>query len=340
MSIPVFKPSIRRGDMDAVLTCLVNDNLSAGQVSQRFIHEVSEYTSLGGGLAVRELSRALKLTFQALGLPAGSRIGLSALAPRIYDSVCHELGMQPEIFDVEPDNACISVESLKQTANPLNAIICHYALGFVPHLDRIAELGVPIIEDLSQGLGAVLGEKKGGTFGAYTIISLEQENIITAGGGALLLGRSKKEALVLKKIAEDLPRELLLPDMNSALGLTQIKEIEKYLLKRREIAQIYQRSLMQSRQKTLLQTDESGPVPFSFPVLVETGLKDIQAFARKKGIETQPAFTDSILSRLPGQESRWPVAFSLMLRTLLFPLFPSLKRSNIELVAKVLAVLP
>ena len=63
---------------------------------------------------------------------------------------------------------------------------------------------------------------------------------------------------------------------------------------------------------------------FSFPLLLASGMKDVQAYARKKGIETGAAFTESIFVWLPEEEStakNYPVARSFVLRCLLFPLY-------------------
>ena len=49
MTVPVFKPSIRRKEMDAVLTCMVNDNLWPGQLSEQFVKEAASYIGAAGG---------------------------------------------------------------------------------------------------------------------------------------------------------------------------------------------------------------------------------------------------------------------------------------------------
>jgi dTDP-4-amino-4,6-dideoxygalactose transaminase len=156
----------------------------------------------------------------------------------------------------------------------------------------------------------------------------------------VLLGKGKKEAGTLKRLTEAYTPELFLPDFNSALGITQIKTVERFIERRKEIAQVFSRAVMQSRHKILIQKGEGENIYYSFPIVIDSGMKDVQSYARKKGIETKPAFTGSIIAFLPEDERKWPVAASLLLRCLLFPLYPTLTKLGIGQIEKVLTTLP
>jgi dTDP-4-amino-4,6-dideoxygalactose transaminase len=156
----------------------------------------------------------------------------------------------------------------------------------------------------------------------------------------LLLGRGKKELGALRKTSGNEMREIFLPDLNAALGLTQIKSIERFVERRKEIAAIFSRAVMQSRHKMLIQKNEGENVFYSFPVLLGSGIKDVQSYTRKKNIDTRPAFADSIMTLLEDRERDLPIAKSLFLRCLLFPLYPTLTKSSITLIEKVLSTLP
>jgi perosamine synthetase len=73
---------------------------------------------------------------------------------------------------------------------------------------------------------------------------------------------------------------------------------------------------------------------------VETSLKDVRQFARKKGIDTQAAFNETLITMDDAVYNAFPNAKNLLLRCVLFPLYPMLGRANVEAIAKVLAVLP
>ena len=341
MFIPIIKPSVKRSDMDSVLTCMVSDNLGPGIISERLVKDVSEYLGVEGGVALREYRRAIALAMEALGLAKGSKVILSPLCPRVYRDVCIEKEIEILFVDVEPETGCLSTEQIDNyDGQEIGAIIVHANLGFASNMEALTEYQVPIIEDISQALGANTGVKRLGSYGNYIIVSMEPECIITSGGGVLLLGKGKKETGVLKRLTESYLPELFLPDFNAALGITQIKTVERFIERRKEIAQIFSRAIMQSRHKILIQKGEGDNIYYSFPIIIDSGMKDVQAYARKKGIETKPAFNGTIIAFLPEEEKKWPSAASLYLRCLLFPLYPTLTKPGIGQIEKVLSTLP
>ncbi|MFO7781619.1 MAG: DegT/DnrJ/EryC1/StrS family aminotransferase, partial [Spirochaetia bacterium] len=221
-----------------------------------------------------------------------------------------------------------------------DALIVDTALGFCPDLEALAGLGIPIIEDISQGLGAHTGDRLAGTFGRYTVIGLEPEHIVTAGGGAVVIGAGRKESSWLKGRGEELPPEVLLPDVNSALGLTQIKELDRFLQKRRELAPRFLRSLSGGRHRMPAQPGDGENVFFSFPVALESGVNEVIAYARKHEVEAVPAFSGSMVASRPGMEESVPNARGYLMRCVRFPLYPLLKNSESERISRVLSTLP
>jgi len=91
-------------------------------------------------------------------------------------------------------------------------------------LEQLLELNIPIIEDISQSIGATYSGVKAGTKGDFALLGLEEHDILTAGGGAILLANKKEEASSLKKLYTTAPLTDLLPDINASLGLVQLKQ--------------------------------------------------------------------------------------------------------------------
>lgn len=390
MPIPVFKPFIKRRDMDAVLTCLVSDSLGPGAEADNFVEELLAYTNLDAGLALREFPRGIELALRTLELPAGARVAVPVLAPRMWEQGLVALGLQPVYIDSDNGHPGISVEALRvaHEASPLGAIVAISSLGCVPRLAEIAELGVPVIEDISQAFGkqpdpASLGgrgsqkSKKSdiedeetetpiadsagksasaatvddelpantpGCVGAVVLVGLEPQNTLTAGGGVVVMTRSKREGVNLGKLSDELPREVYLPDMNAALGRSQMRELPQFLARREEIRELLNRALLRGRHRLVSGVADTYVVPFTFPVLVQSPVAEIQAFARKKNIETSLAFGGSILHHHTQNEDfdaqSFPHASALMMRCLLFPLYPGLGVRDIETLEKVIASLP
>jgi len=369
MAIPITKPSIKRKDMDAVLTCLVSDSLGPGVVLKEFLSQISAYLKRSHAVAVREYPRAMRLVRDALELPPRARIVLSALTPAFFVDMFYDLGLTPLFADTEQNAPVISASSVRERyGNEFDAVFASTTLGFVPDLAGLSELGVPLIEEVSEGLGSHTGDGMAGTYGHFTLLSLEPEGVITAGGGVVVLAAGKKERTALKRIADELPQELILPDMNAALASTQMKEVERFVHRREEIANVLVRAVQQSRHKIPFQDGDGENVYYSLPVLLETGLREVSAYARKKNVETKLAFEQSVLARFAEEKGteaadgtengsaaeeeenestqitlvaeEFPNARSFLMRCVLFPLFPTMSRSEVEQVERVLSTLP
>ena len=79
--IQTYSTTIRRKEMDAVLTCMVDEKIGPGELNARLIQAVKEFTRCDGAVALRSPAIALKYALQALDLEKGSKIMISALAP-------------------------------------------------------------------------------------------------------------------------------------------------------------------------------------------------------------------------------------------------------------------
>ena len=327
--------------MDAVLSCMVSEKLGPGDLSKTLIREVSAYIGIAEGYALREPKTALGLTLDAMGVGRGDSAVISPLAPAVYYDVLLERGIEVLFADVDPNTACIDPVRLERLI-PKNPAICivDSPLGYVPDVMALAEFKVPLVEDISNCLGAISTGGKAGRFGRFTLVNLEEHSIITAGGGSLVLSQTKRDLGELRKAGSHLHEASLLPDLNASLALEQLRNIEELIGKRRDIAQIFHRALMKGRHRTLSQDGDNENVFFSFPVMLDGSVKEGMKYARSKNVITQEAFHGSILPRMAGDPSQFPNAQGLYLRCILFPLYPMLGKAHIQEISRVLSTLP
>jgi len=341
MKIPVYSSTIRRKEMDAVLTCLVSEKLGPGEFYQRLVQQVKESLTLEAAAAFRSPAIALEYAIRALDIPSGSGIVISALAPAWHYKASTRLGYEPMIVDVDPDTALMNPEAITEAIkNGGRLVILHEPLGFLPDPDGLKSLDIPIIEDISTSIGATIGETSAGRLGVFSILGLEDRDMVTGGGGALLMAAARREAIVLKKLAEEAPITDVLTDVNAALAYVQMKELVKNREIRKDIHALFFRSLMQSRHKTILQPGEGTPSYYSFPVMLSSGVKEVRQYANRKDIEIEPAFLGSVAELLGDELPECIQAKSLLMRCVLFPLYPRLGGANSSKIAKVLATLP
>ena len=82
--IPVYKPSIKRKEMDALLSTLVSDYKEAANDNNDFLKSLAKYLQFEPGALVRDYSTAIYIALKTLGLGSGSKVLISALSPSSY----------------------------------------------------------------------------------------------------------------------------------------------------------------------------------------------------------------------------------------------------------------
>ena len=363
MAVPVFRPTVKRKDMGSVLSCIVSDKIGPGEISRDLTSRACHLLGHAGGISLANGYLAVSVALEALGLSASDSVIVSALAPALWLRVIQDKGIVPLVADVESESASIDpAQAASLVQKGAKAILVPHTVGIVADIVALKALGLPILEDVSQALGGKVGEAACGSAADICLLSLDPESIITCGGGALVLGRSRQIASALKRIQEGSPLYSPLADMNAALGIAQLAALDSFVAARREVAAAYAQALLKSRHRSLTQKMDADNVFSSFPVTLSDGMKEVRHYALKKNVDTEPAFADTIAALEPslaGPENPTPTgpetppaaagppltahcpnARSLVLRCLLFPLYPMLGKRDVEAVCRVLSTLP
>ncbi|MGI5071216.1 DegT/DnrJ/EryC1/StrS aminotransferase family protein [Treponema pectinovorum] len=357
--IQTFSSTIRRKEMDAVLTCLVDEKIGPGELNFRFMQSLKEYLGFSGAVAFRTPSIALSYALKALDLPKETPIMLSALAPFWQYAAVEEFGYKPLVLDVDEGTGVLNAKIVQEgIANGGRLLILHETMGILNEIEEIVALGIPVIEDISHSFGSTVfkdeelesetqkiqskaDKNMAGSFGIFAIMGLEEFDTVTGGGGAVLLSKEHKNWVVLKKYSDLAPRTDILPDINSALALVQLKEFSRNEEMRKNLFALFQRSLMSGKNRTFYRPANNPFTVWSFPVVLSGSFKDAKQYSAKKDIEIQLAYSDSIIAHLGEEEIQsLKVARSLNLRTVLFPLYPRLGSESAKKIAKVLGTLP
>jgi len=341
MEILARSSYIRRKDMDSVFNCLVTDRLGAGDFGERFVKAAKERVGFEFGLVVRSPMTALDVALSCLGLVSGDAVALSALSPAWACKVVTARGLRAVWLDVDTASASLNQASLERlAAEPVKALYLAEPWGIMPDPAFFAGLGVPVIEDVTYSIGASAGEVRAGFLGTFAILGLEHASSITAGGGALLYAPGRRDAQALRNVSESLIAEERMGDMNAALALSQLKDMEKFLEKRRELSELYAQSLARAHRRPLAPACECVPSNFGCVVVLESGVKDVRAYAKKKDVDTVMAFDDTCSAAGFVPEGVCPLAASLVNRSVAFPLNQRIGKTAALKISRVLATLP
>lgn len=175
---------------------------------------------------------------------------------------------KPVFADIEENTYGLSVKDVKEKISDKTeaVMIVHYAGCPASDVQAIRELckekGIYLFEDAAGALGARIGEKKAGTFGDAAVFSFCQNKIITTGEGGCVVTNSEKIAERLKKLRShgrvdrhdyfmesreasyiEAGYNFRMPSMCAALGLAQLKKIEKLIEMRNKNAEMLNKKL-------------------------------------------------------------------------------------------------
>ena len=352
--IPLFRPTIRRRQMHAVLECLVSEEIGPGTLARRLAREVAAALRLAGGVALADYGTALGAALGAVTSGAGSRhVLVPALAPLAYVQAAERLGLVPLLIDVDPESGALSRAALQRlmACRPQAAVACR-GVGQPGGAGALRELGLPLVEDLTAalpGLAAPEAAPAEPSAGAVVVVGLGAHAALAAGSGGLVLARARRDRRLLDAYPRDRGGEEL-SDVNAALALAQWQERAASRARCAELAARFRAALARGRHRTLPEAAAPGHL---FPVLVADGMLAVRRYAARHRVETRLAGDDCALTRvaapaaangaapppadhLPGLDG----ARELARRCLLFPLYPALTDGAANRIARVLATLP
>ena len=226
-----------------------------------FESEVADYVGVKQAAALSSGTAALHLALEMLGVKKGDHVFCSDLTFVASANAIRYLNAIPVFIDAEPTSWNMSPSALEKAFESVlpKAVIVTDIYGQSADYKLIAEIcdkhQTPIIEDAAESLGAEYNRKKCGSFGEMAILSFNGNKIITTSGGGMLLTDRSEFVLKAKKLSTQSREEALhyehaqvgynyrLSNILAALGRAQLKSLDQYVEKRREIFNYYYNNL-------------------------------------------------------------------------------------------------
>ena len=326
-TVNLFKPTLRRQDMQSVLETMADEAIGPGVRKTEFEDAMKELTGFDYAYALRSLGTSLQIIFDELDLEEGARILISPLAPSIYKRIADLFGYTLVFADTDPSTGLLKYN---ENAESVDAIIHYLTTPALPDEEYKKFQGKTVI-DVSPALGL----KNVNGFCKYAVCSLEDDDVISAGGGAVILSNDPLDNTIYKEDS--------MPDLNAALGLVQYKFFASNSQKRREIVQVYQNAFMRSGSKNKLFGLPDADLPqeeynaFRFAITLSSKVEDAMKYATKSKVEIKRLFEDSLVSTLGLRDDELTNSIYTATRTVYFPLYYFLKSNEIEEVSKMIA---
>jgi len=144
----------------------------------------------------------------------------------------------------------------KNTKRAISACVPMHTFGHPARIDEIVticnEYNIPVVEDAAESLGSFYKGQHTGTFGKIGVLSFNGNKILTTGGGGMLLFQDEELAKKAKHLTtqakvshawefvhDEIGYNYRMPNINAALGLSQLEQLPQFLESKRNIAQAY-----------------------------------------------------------------------------------------------------
>lgn len=352
-----------------VLKVLRSRWLSTGPVTERFERVFSEYLGGGDAVAVSNGTAALHLALACLDLKEGDEVILPSLTFVATANAVLYAGGKPVFADiVGPENLNISAHEIERriTRRTKAIMVMHYG-GYPCDMESIMGIArknrLYLVEDAAHAPGAEYQGEKCGTIGTLGCFSFFSNKNIVTGEGGLVFTRNKNLAEKvrtmrshgMKSLSWDKYRgrlssydiELLgynyrTTEIQSALGLVQLKKLDRNNRKRERLVKAYRKELDGLENISIPFSQYSGrPSYHLFPILLlpyidrNKVMKRLQDYGIQTSVHYPPVHLFSFYQKRFGyKKGMFPNTEDVSRREVTLPLHPLMKAEDVKWIAE------
>ena len=264
--IPYGKQTIEQDDIQAVVDVLQSDFLTTGPKIAEFEQTVADYVGVKYAVAISNGTSALHAACFAAGIGPGDEVITTPLTFAASANCVLYCGGTPVFADVDPKTYNIDPEDIRRKiTDRTKAIIAVHLAGQPCDMDAIhsiaREHGLIVIEDGAHALGSVYKGKKVGSLSDMTTFSFHPVKPITTGEGGMIVtdnedfykkmilfrshGITRDDSMMTRNDGPwfyqqfDLGYNYRITDIQCALGCSQMKKLDRFLARRKEIVARY-----------------------------------------------------------------------------------------------------
>jgi len=360
---PVSIPYISQRDINSVNKVLKNGWISSdGPEVRKFESEFSKFIGRKYSIAVSNGTAALEIAIKALGIKKNDEVLIPNFTIISTALAVVKQQAKPVLVDCNLENWNIDINQLENKINKkTKAIIITHIYSFANDMDKILKIcrknKIFVIEDAAEVIGLKYKNKKCGSFGDISTFSFYANKQITTGEGGMisvnkfdLYNKCKSlRNLCFGKLNrfnhEDIGWNYRMTNIQAALGLSQIKNINKIVKKKIMIGRQYYKNLKLNNNLTILPPFISYSKNIYWVVGILIKNKKIKSSLlaiklRKFGIMTRPFFwpmhEQQIFKKMKlFKESKFPNSSYLARYGLYLPSYYNLNNKQIDYISSV-----
>ncbi len=328
--IPLHAPRFMGCEKELILKTLESTFVSSvGECVEQFEEDIAQYTGAQFAIAVSSGTAALHTALHAVGVVRNDEVITS---PLTFVATCNAIsycGARPVFVDVDLDTLSLSPKSLAQfldqhaelqtdglcwnrsSGKVIRACVPVHNLGHPARAKEIAAVceryNIAVIEDAAESLGSLSDEQHTGRVGLIGILSFNGNKIITTGGGGALITDDAVLARRLKHLTttakqphpwlfrhDEIGFNYRLPNLNAALGVAQMAQLDDFVAKKRKLAKYYATWLDQWPQATIVSEPTGARSNYWLNAMLLQDCETRDSFlcrTNEQGIMTRPMWT-------------------------------------------------
>ncbi|SHN66244.1 UDP-4-amino-4,6-dideoxy-N-acetyl-beta-L-altrosamine transaminase [Desulfovibrio litoralis] len=359
--IPYGKQWIDEDDISAVVEVLRSDWLTTGPKVTEFENAVAAFCGAKHAASYANGTAALHGALFALGIKKDDEVIVPTLTFAASSNAVLFLGAKPVFADVDPDTLLIDPKKIEALITPKTKAIIGVDYAGQPcdwvALQAIAKKHkLKLLADACHSIGGEFNSKKVGTLADITVFSFHPVKQLTTGEGGMALTDSDEYAERLRLFRghgitsdhrqrektgawfyemQELGYNYRLTDIQSALGLSQLKKLPAFLKKRRELAKYYDQAFLGSEDIKPLKTDKNALHAYHLYVVRVPERDKVFKILRERGIGCNvhyiPVHLHPYYQREQGTKiGLCPVAEEAYGKIITLPLHYSLSEKDLE----------
>lgn len=274
--IPLHAPVFFGNEKKYLEECIDSTFVSSvGKFVDQFEIELAKYTGASKAVVCVNGTNALFLGLKLIGVDRESEVITQPLTFIATANAISYCDAAPVFIDIDKDTMGLSPDALlkfletetyynsktkrqtnKLTSKSISACLPMHTFGHPCRIDEIVDIcnsfHIPVVEDAAESLGSYYKGKHTGTFGKVGVLSFNGNKILTTGGGGMLLfmdeklGDRAKHLTTQAKIQhpwefdhDEIGYNYRMPNINAALGLAQLEQLEKFIASKKDLAEKY-----------------------------------------------------------------------------------------------------
>lgn len=348
---PIFNGNEKKYLNECIDTGWVSAN---GRFIKEFEEKFAEFCGCKYGISCCNGTVTLHIILLALGVGPGDEVIMPTLTYIATANAVQYCGATPVFVDSEEGTFNIDPKKIEEKINKnTKAIMPVHLYGLSANMGEICDLagkyGIAVIEDAAEAHGAEYNGRRVGSIGQVGSFSFFGNKIITCGEGGMITTNDKKLYDKMKHLKSQgvsaskrywhdiVGYNYRMTNMQAAVGLGQMENIDWHLKQRQRIAELYKKYLIGYEEYMVLQQEPEGfkHVHWMTNIILQHKVKierdQVMQKMESREIEMRPVFYPMhIMPPYFDSDVECPVAEKLAARGISLPSHALLTEMDIE----------